>query len=432
MDPVAATAVESGMLASRLRTLQAMGVFCGVAAGAWLGGAEAPIKMVNAGVSPITISLIMVAGVFLARWSIPAFIRGTAYVRYDVRQAPHLIIWAVLAGCMWAVANTMTIYAIRDVGLSIAFPLWNTNSLLGIFWGFLLFNELHQAGWNRWLGVVGGAAAMFGGATLLALASSSQAPAGKAALGVLAALGAGVLWGTMYIPYRKAYVTGMNPLSFITFFTVGELVTMVALAVSYRGAIPLWHELVSTRTVLFWLMLGGFVWVIGDLFQQYAAKYVGICRAVPLSNSNQLWGLLWGSLVFHELQGGGQRVHAQVIGGSILMALGAVAIALSSATSREHSRWLHAAEREGKRYGIEAAYVRASMAGRSFEKNKSHRNFLDWLLIGGVTGVFVLLAAIAHLPRMDIDLKWAAAVSAAMLLLLGACAFALWRTTQFS
>jgi hypothetical protein len=114
------------------------------------------------------------------------------------------------------------------------------------------------------------------------------------------------------------------------------------------------------------------------------------------------------------------------------MALGAVAIALSSATSREHSRWLHAAEREGKRYGIEAAYVRASMAGRSFEKNKSHRNFLDWLLIGGVTGVFVLLAAIAHLPRMDIDLKWAAAVSAAMLLLLGACAFALWRTTQFS
>ena len=53
---------------------------------------------------------------------------------------------------MWAAANTLTIYAIRNVGLSIAFPLWNANSLLGIFWGFLLFNELHYAGWKRWLG----------------------------------------------------------------------------------------------------------------------------------------------------------------------------------------------------------------------------------------------------------------------------------------
>ena len=420
------------MQASRLRTLQALGVFCGFAAGAWLGGAEAPIKIVNAGVSPITVSLIMVAGVFLARWSIPALVRGTSYVRKDVRQAPHLIVWAVLAGCMWAVANTMTIYAIRDVGLSIAFPLWNTNSLLGIFWGFVLFNELHQAGWNRWLGVLGGALAMFGGATLLAFASSTQALAGKATLGVIAALGAGILWGTMYIPYRKAYLTGMNPLSFITFFTVGELATMTFLALSYRGAIPLWHEIVGARTVLFWLMLGGFVWVIGDLFQQYAAKYVGISRGVPLSNTNQLWGLLWGILVFHELQGGSQRVYAQVIGGSILMALGAVAIALSSATGREHSCWQNAAEREGKRYGIEDAYVRASMEGREFEQGQSRRTLIDWLLISGVTAIFVALAAIARLPHVDIDLRWAAAVSVAMLLLLAGCGIALWRTTRFS
>lgn len=420
------------MQAGRLRSLQALGVFCGFAAGAWLGGAEAPIKVVTAGVSPITVSLIMVAGVFLARWSIPAFIRGTSYVRKDVRQAPHLIIWAILAGCMWAVANTLTIYAIRDVGLSIAFPLWNTNSLLGIFWGFLLFNELHNAGWNRWLGVLGGALCMFGGAALLAFASSTQAPADKATLGVVAALGAGILWGTMYIPYRKAYLTGMNPLSFITFFTVGELATMTLLALSYRGAAPLWHEIVGARTELLWLMLGGFVWVIGDLFQQYAAKYVGISRGVPLSNTNQLWGLLWGILVFHELQGGSQRVYTQVIGGSILMALGAIAIALSSATGREHARWQDAAEREGKRYGIAGSYVRASMEGREFEGEQSGRTLVDWLLIGGVTAVFVALAATARVPRMDLNLRWAAAVSAAMLFLLVGCGIALWRTTRFS
>jgi len=437
----AAPPAQTPVHATRLRTLQALGIFCGFAAGAWLGGAEAPIKLVNPDISPITVSLIMVFGVFLARWSVPAFVRGTSHVRNDVRQAPHLIVWAVLAGCMWAVANTLTIYAIRNVGLSIAFPLWNTNSLLGIFWGFLLFNELHYAGWKRWLGVLGGAVCMFGGATLLAIASSHQAAPGKAALGIFAALGAGILWGTMYIPYRKAYLTGMNPLSFITFFTVGELVTMTVLAVAYRGATPLWLELVGAKSVMFWLMLGGFVWVIGDLFQQYATKYVGISRGIPLSNTNQLWGLLWGILVFHELRGGSQAVYAQVAGGSILMALGAVAIALSSATAREHSSWQDAADREGQRYGVEGEYVRAGMEGRATQSaviqgggmpaDPNARTSLDWLLILVTTSLFGVLAVMARLPHVDIALGWAIALTVAMLALLTTCALAIWRTTRF-
>ena len=428
---VTVAVVENSMQSGRLRRLQALGIFCGFAAGAWLGGAEAPIKLVSPDVSPITVSLIMVFGVFLARWSVPAFVRGTAHVRSDVLQAPHLVIWAVIAGCMWAVANTLTIYAIRDVGLSIAFPLWNSNSLLGILWGFLLFNELHYAGWKRWLGVLGGAIGMFAGATLLAIASTSQAAPGRAMLGVMAALGAGVLWGTMYIPYRKAYLTGMNPLSFVTFFTVGELLTMTFLAVGYRGAVPLWHELQSSRSVLFWLMMGGFIWVIGDLFQQYATKYVGISRGIPLSNTNQLWGLLWGGLVFHELRGGGHRLYVEVIGGSIVMALGAVAIALSSATEREHASWQDAADREGQRYGVENGYVRASMEGREFRVGSNRRTLLDWLLIGGTTAIFMVLATMARMPSVNIHLSWAATITAAMLALLGSCGIALWRTTRF-
>ena len=424
-------ASQSEIPKTRLRSLQALGIFCGFAAGAWLGGAETPIKLVNPEISPITISLIMVCGVFLARWSVPAFVRGTAHVRHDVRQAPHLIVWAVLAGCMWAVANTLTIYAIRNVGLSIAFPLWNTNSLLGIFWGFLLFNELRLAGWKRWLGVLGGAGCMFAGATLLAIASSHQAAPSKAALGIAAALGAGVLWGTMYIPYRKAYLTGMNPLSFITFFTVGELVTMVLLAIGYRGVAPLRQELISARPVLFWLMLGGFVWVLGDLFQQYATKYVGISRGIPLSNTNQLWGLLWGVFVFHELHGAGRSVYAQVAGGSLLMALGALAIALSSATEREHSSWRDAAEREGRRYSIEPEYVRAGMQGESFGENSTGRSLLDWLLILGTTALFLVLAAMARVPSVAVSLIRAVFLAFAMLVLLFTCALSLWKTTRF-
>src|SRR4030081_273268 len=128
--PEAAVLVQD---AWRMKKLQALGVLCGFTAGAWLGTAEAPTKLVSIGVSPMVISLVMVVGVFLARWSVPALILGTSSVRADVRRAPHLVIWALLAGCLWAVANTLTIFAIRDIGFSLAFPFLECNNLLVIF-----------------------------------------------------------------------------------------------------------------------------------------------------------------------------------------------------------------------------------------------------------------------------------------------------------
>jgi drug/metabolite transporter (DMT)-like permease len=419
------------LAATRLRQLQAAGVLSGFAAGAWLGAAEAPTKVVTLGISPVAISFVMVMGVFVARWSLPALLRGTANVGVDVRRAPHLVVWALLAGCLWAVANTLTIFAIRDIGLSIAFPLWNTNSLMGILWGAVLFNELHGAGRARWLGVAGGATVMFGGALLLALASPAQAPLGSATSGIAAALGAGVLWGTMYIPYRKAYLTGMNPFSFVTFFTVGELAMMTALALVYLGGpAGAWHELARAREVLFWLLLGGFVWVVGDLFQQFAAKYVGIGRGIPLSNTNQLWGLLWGVLVFGELAGAGPGVTAQVVGGSLIMALGAGAIALATAPAAEHVHWQEAAQREAARYGIDPGYVGARLSGHDPDVRRG-RTVWDWLIVAAATAVFVGVAGGARAPELAVHQGWAAGLVLALLVLLVGGGVALWRTTRF-
>jgi drug/metabolite transporter (DMT)-like permease len=239
----------------------------------------------------------MVAGVFVGRWTLPVVLKGTGYVFLDLRDKPHLVIWAVLAGALWAVANTLTVFAIRDVGLSIAFPLWNTNSLVGVFWGWLLFRELRGGGWKTGAKVLGGAVAIALGAMLLGLASSHEVAGAtrRPSTGLLAALGAGLLWGTMYIPYRKAYVSGMNPLSFVTVFTVGELATITTLATVFLGGMgSIAQALVAARPTLFWLFLGGFCWVVGDLFQQYAAKYIGIGRGIPFSLIPTSFGVLRG------------------------------------------------------------------------------------------------------------------------------------------
>ena len=429
-----ATVAEPMVTVERLGQLQSVGILCGFGAGAWLGAAEAPTKLVTIGISPFVISLLMVAGVFLARWSVPTLVRGTGQIAWDLRQAPHLVVWGVLAGCLWAVANTLTIFAIRDVGLSIAFPLWNMNSLVGIFWGVVLFNELHHAGVRRWLSVLGGAVLMFVGAVLLASASAARTTPQHALHGVLAALAAGVLWGSMYVPYRKAYLTGMNPLSFVAFFTIGELVTMGILALTYVGGVSaLVRELVNTREVLFWLLLGGFLWVIGDLLQQYAAKYIGISRGIPLSNTNQLWGLAWGVLVFGELRGRGLSLYAQVIGGSLLMAAGAGAIALSSVTGKEHGRWQQAARREGERYGVSTDYVQAGLAGKESRGSAGRaRTWLDWSIVVLVSAVFLGVAIVTRVPLLALNWIAVAVLSIILLIFLAACGSALWKGTRFS
>jgi hypothetical protein len=185
-------------------------------------------------------------------------------------------------------------------------------------------------------------------------------------------------------------------------------------------------------------MLGGFVWVIGDLFQQYAAKYVGISRGIPLSNTNQLWGLLWGMLVFGELRGLSTSLYAQVVGGSLLMAAGAAAIAFSSVGPEEYARWKEAARREAERYSVASEYMEASLTGfdtdaaDSASPRVTSRTALDWLLIALATAIFCALAALARAPNIAVNWLAFAALAVAMVAFLAACGLALWRVTRFN
>ena len=113
----------------------------------------------------------MVAGVFVARWTVPVALKGTSYVLAGPsREAASD---GLGPGCGHAVGGGQYADGLRGskCGLSIAFPLWNINSLVGLFWGWLLFHELRGSGWGR---VVGGAVAIVGGACLLAYATAQH------------------------------------------------------------------------------------------------------------------------------------------------------------------------------------------------------------------------------------------------------------------
>jgi drug/metabolite transporter (DMT)-like permease len=417
-------------------SLHHLGVYCGLAAAVWLGSAEAPTKLVNEGFSPFLISMGMVMGAFVARWTVPTLLKGTGFLFTDLRDKPHLLVWAVLAGMLWAVGNTLTIFAVRNVGLAIAFPLWNTNSLVGLAWGCLLFKELHGSKPKDWMKVIGGAGAIVFGATVLAVATahqSSGAP-GRAATGIIAALGAGAMFGTMYIPYRKAYISGMNPLSFVTIFTFGELGTVYLLtAINLGGTGPVLSELHRARTMLFWPFLGGFCWVIGDLFQQYAAKYLGIGRGIPLSNTNQLWGLAWGALVFAEFAGLSESGKILIITGSIIMILGAVSISMAEPPPSEMENWHAAMRRECDRYSLDSGTVAAVVSGDDPLADKAlERRWWEILIVCVAVGIFVWLAIGTRAQHIAVSLPWMIVLMVGTLIPLFVCGTLLWRRTRFS
>ncbi|RDJ99090.1 GRP family sugar transporter [Paraburkholderia lacunae] len=415
-------------------SLHGLGIVCGVTAGIWLGSSEAPTKLVSAGFSPFAITLCMVVGVFTARWTFPTMLKGTSYVFADLASKKHLIVWALLAGCLWAIANTLSVFAIRDVGLAVAFPLWNANSLIGLIWGRFLFGELKGASRSNISKVVVGAIAIVIAAIMLGFSTIHGGAIGKHAIsGIAAALGASFMWGTMYIPYRKAYVSGMNPLSFVTAFTIGELGMVLTLTLTLDGGMnsSVFH-LLQHPGLLFWLFLGGFVWVVGDLFQQFAAKYLGIGRGIPLSNTNQLWGLAWGALVFGELAKADLFHIMLVIGGSLVMIIGAIAISTAKASGKEKDSADEAVLRECNRYHLNYEEAIMAQSGEEFGSRSEKRRWWDYAIVLAATAVFLYLGIRAAVPPLEVNDAWIVALGAILFGSLVIGGWSLGRRTRFS
>jgi hypothetical protein len=241
------------------------------------------------------------------------------------------------------------------------------------------------------------------------------------------------MWGTMYVPYRKAYLTGMNPLSFVTVFTFGEVGTMALLAATLHGSgRPLFVELHALRPSMLWLFLGGFCWVIGDMFQQYATKYIGISRAIPLSNTNQLWGMAWGVLVFGEFIHVRLATRILVLCASAIMIVGAIAISSASALAEERASCIRAIARECRRYriGLEET-IDAYDCKESTPAFAKKRPWWDFLILAVAISIFVWLAMAAKWPPLMMNLTFMTVLTVILLLLLLGCGWLLWKLTRF-
>jgi hypothetical protein len=141
---------------------------------------------------------------------------------------------------------------------------------------------------------------------------------------------------------------------------------------------------------------------------------------------------MWGTLVFGELSSASGATLTRVIGGSLLMAAGAFAIALSSANQNENACWQKAAAREAEKYGIDAEYVQARLLGEEHAWVKGSRSWADWGLLSGAMAIIAAFAVNARMPQLHWNWPWMTLLVAAMAALLLASGVVLWRLTKFS
>ena len=211
---------------------------------------------------------------------------------------------------------------------------------MGVFWGWFFFRELRGAGAGNGAKVLGGAVAIVAAAILLGYASAhliSAAPTREMA-GIAAAIGAGLLWGTMYIPYRKAYLSGMNPLSFVTMFTVGELAHHHRAGPDFsRRRGPAVRRSRSSATDAFLalprrILLGD--WRPVSTIRRQVHRHRPRNSAARIRTNSGVWrGARWYSANLLAAVG---ETQGLVIAGSAVMILGATAI--SSAAAHESRR----------------------------------------------------------------------------------------------
>jgi len=197
-------------------------------------------------------------------------------------------------GLIWSVSGYCAFVAIEKLGLARAVGIWTPlNIIVGLVWGALLFDEFGTLGGRgRWLLLIS-LVAIIAGILLIILArggESKSATVKPLALGLLGALGAGILWGTYFIPIRISQASmwvASWPMA------IGMLVAGLLLLALAGGGVP---KLAHRRDYLL-VALSGLLWGIGNYGMLLLTEAIGTGKGFTISQLgvaiNAMVGIFW-------------------------------------------------------------------------------------------------------------------------------------------
>ena len=125
---------------------------------------------------------------------------GFAELTWEIFWLPFV------GGLIWAVSSWCAFTATRNLGMARAQGLWSPlNIVVSLIWGAVLFQEFPTSGAGTQALFVLAVVIIIAGVVLI-IRARSEAAANRSrreiTIGLLGALGAGVLWGTYFIPIK--------------------------------------------------------------------------------------------------------------------------------------------------------------------------------------------------------------------------------------
>ncbi len=227
----------------------------------------------------------------------------------------NIFVLPFLGGLIWAVAGMFAFTATANIGLAKAVGTWAPlNILVGILWGMILFGEFLRSGLAYQLFTALAVILIIAGILMIVFSGSTttdpKTSKNKKA-GFLGAVGAGILWGTYFIPssYLSRQHESLN--DWITAFpmAVGMFVGS-ALLVLWGRKYPRCESGMDYGRV----MLTGLLWSVGNFSMLLMVREIGVGKGFTIAQLCVVVAVLLGIFYFKEPRPGSKAAKWTLAG----------------------------------------------------------------------------------------------------------------------
>ncbi|MDO8576974.1 MAG: GRP family sugar transporter [Candidatus Daviesbacteria bacterium] len=220
-------------------------------------------------------------------------------------------VYGLTSGILWATANAIFLVAAANLGLAKAVPI--ASSLVIIFsflWGALVFHEMPAGIIVGFLGI----GLIILGVVLIGTIGNMASQNIKR--GLLAAVSAGVIWGSQLVPLKVGQVATRD-----FFFPVCLGILLSGLIIFALNRKRFKKEAIGLS------LFSGLVWNIGNLLSLISLSVIGLSKMGPISQSATLVAVLWGLFYFKEIIK--LKARLQVLVGAIILLVGVATLAFA-------------------------------------------------------------------------------------------------------
>ncbi len=238
----------------------------------------------------------------------------------DLRALSLATFWPPFAGgLIWAVAGLCAFTATDKLGTARAFGIWAPlNIIVSIIWGAVLFHEFVSLSPGNLALLFGALIMILAGVLMIILPRDEQSaprPRRDLLIGLLGALGAGVIWGSYFLPIKASQVSvwiSILPLS------VGMFAGSVILALLARQSIGLGSERDYVR-----VSITGVLWTIGNYGSLLLVQTLGAGKGFTIAQLSVVVNALIGVFLLKN-PSPRSRAAAFILGGCVLATLGGI------------------------------------------------------------------------------------------------------------